>query len=438
MLTHRHATILGDIPNGWEAKPLRKLLNEHPSGDWGDDTGEQAVKVLRSTNFTDTGLLDFSDVATRFFTTPKAAVFSLKQDDLLLERSGGGPTQPVGRVGMVQSDLPGHWFSNFVQLLRPNCDEIDPEYLGWVLFELHRTGIVERLQHQTTQMRNLDFRDYIRVLVPRPPRPEQQTIAGALKTICDAAGAADSKLTAARRLKTALMQQLFTKGIPGRHTQFQETKIGNIPAEWDVIMLRQFAFVDSGLTLNPDRDPRNNARQYLTVVNVQRERLDMAEVRFLEMWDSEIPAMLLKEGDILAVEGHANSGEIGRAAIVTPEIEGMTFQNHLFRVRLLDGVTFNRRFLLGWLNSECVRRHWNATANTSSGLNTINRRGLRRLLIPKPKDDEQEQVAELLATADQNIAACERELVGVQRLKTSLLQNLLTGKVRVKPEVCHA
>lgn len=139
----------------------------------------------------------------------------------------------------------------------------------------------------------------------------------------------------------------------------------------------------------------------------------------------------------LAVEGHADSHEIGRAALVTPEADGKTFQNHLFRVRLLEDVKFNHRFLLGWKNSERVRRHWNATANTSSGLNTINRTGLRRLLIPRPTDEEQEQIATLLDAADSNIEAIESEIAALQRLKISLLQNLLTGRVRIKVENGH-
>ena len=52
MLTHRFRTILGDIPADWDAKPLRSLIAEHFAGDWGDDEGEQAVAVMRSTNFT--------------------------------------------------------------------------------------------------------------------------------------------------------------------------------------------------------------------------------------------------------------------------------------------------------------------------------------------------------------------------------------------------
>ncbi len=109
MLTHRSRTILGDIPSDWDRELLAKLLVESKGGDWGDDEGEASAQVLRSTNFTDRGTLDFDDVAVRYFSTSKAESFQLREDDILLERSGGGPTQPVGRVGFITQDLPGYW-----------------------------------------------------------------------------------------------------------------------------------------------------------------------------------------------------------------------------------------------------------------------------------------------------------------------------------------
>src|SRR5713101_9515194 len=101
MLTHRNATILGDIPADWERELLTNLLTEQKGGNWGEDTGDVPIHVLRSTNFTDQGTLDFTNVAVRYFNAAEAEKTYLKDKDLLLERSGGGPTQPVGRIGFI-------------------------------------------------------------------------------------------------------------------------------------------------------------------------------------------------------------------------------------------------------------------------------------------------------------------------------------------------
>lgn len=433
MITHKGRTILGDIPEDWGAVTLRDVLFEHSSGDWGSERGEVECSVLRSTNFTADGRINFDDVEARFLTANSAEKLSLKATDLLLERSGGGPTQPVGRIAFVETDLPGFVFSNFVQRLRIDPRRMDPCFVGWVLYELNRSGVVERLQHQTTQMRNLEYRDYLEISIPEPPKEEQEAIAKAMRESDQALAKSREELLAVQRMKTALMQLLFTKGVPGIHKGFRNIKRGMMPASWQMYTVSQIAVVGSGVTLNQDRSPRLNGYRYLTVINVQRDHIDLTEERHLELWPNEVPSRLLEKNDILVVEGHANSSEIGRAAMVGEEAEGMTFQNHLFRVRVNKDEVIPS-FLLYSLNCERVRRHWSAICNTSSGLNTINRRQLRRLEIPKPSRPEQEEIVELIEASKAAVQSCEARTNTLTALKKSLLQNLLTGKVRISVE----
>lgn len=210
MITHEFTTIIGDIPEGWRSVELRRLLLSQSAGDWGDEDGDVAVKILRSTNFTDAGHLDFSDVAVRYFSERSLEKFGLKKGDILLERSGGGPDQPVGRVGFISNDLGWFWVSNFVQVLRPDPEEINTRYLGWVLFELQRTGMVERFQQQSTQMRNLNYRDYLRMLIPVPPEPVQESIAEAIDSITQTIANLSIEIDAAKRVKDSMLQSLLT------------------------------------------------------------------------------------------------------------------------------------------------------------------------------------------------------------------------------------
>lgn len=224
MLTHPWQTILGDIPPKWTRKQLKEvlLLNECCSGSWGEDRGEQSLRVLRSTNFTNDGHLDLSDIAIRWFPQVIVGRLQLKNGDILLERSGGGPDQPVGRVVFIEDSMPGFGFGNFIERLRPNVEFVVPKYLRWVLHELHRSGIIERLQHQTTQMRNLDYRDYVRIYVPLPSKDEQKYIADAIdqcdllivqaKAMIGIRGSLhrDEMGGSLNRLKKSLLQNLLT------------------------------------------------------------------------------------------------------------------------------------------------------------------------------------------------------------------------------------
>lgn len=215
MITHDFDTIIGNIPKEWKPAQLRTLLSEHVAGDWGDEHGEIAIKVLRSTNFTSAGHLDFSDVAVRCFSQTQASRFGIRNGDILLERSGGGPDQPVGRVGLIESNLEGYWVSNFVQILRPNQELVHPRYLGWVLFELQRTGVVERFQQQSTQMRNLNYRDYLRMLIPLPPMKIQESIAGAIDSAATTIAHLIVEQESAQRVKDSMLQQLLVGALIG-------------------------------------------------------------------------------------------------------------------------------------------------------------------------------------------------------------------------------
>jgi type I restriction enzyme, S subunit len=429
MLTHRTATILGDIPSVWERELLGGLLERHQGGDWGDDDGEVAVSVLRSTNFTATGRLDFTDVATRFFKSSKAQAFGLREKDLLLERSGGGPTQPVGRIGFVPNDLPGHWFSNFVQLLRTDADKIDPEFLGWVLLELNRSGIVERLQHQTTQMRNLDFRDYLRVFLPKPNPSEQATIARVLQTANDAHAAAEAKLTAAKRLKMALMQQLFTQGIPGRHSRLRQTKIGEIPEGWDLPQLRSlFKSSTNGLYVH-DSD-YGSGTPIVRIDTFEDGDFYSRDFQRVRISEREIGLYEVRNGDVLF--NRVNSIPfVGKVVFVDGLVQRTVFESNMMRLRF-DDPNLANYIALALCESSTKRRIW-AMARPAIGQLSINQRELGQFLIPLPKEDEREEIVTIIRSAKETIRAIEEELGAVEKLKRSLLQNLLTGKVRVKP-----
>jgi hypothetical protein len=80
MLTYRTDTILGDIPEDWQPERLRDVLSFHTAGDWGADAGQTQVRAIRPTNFTESGRLDISDVATRYLESATAALLEPKKN----------------------------------------------------------------------------------------------------------------------------------------------------------------------------------------------------------------------------------------------------------------------------------------------------------------------------------------------------------------------
>ena len=438
MLTHRQRTILGDIPADWHAKPLKKLITEHFAGDWGADEGEQAVAVMRSTNFTNDGQLDFSDIARRYFPKAQADQFGLRKGDLLVERSGGGPEQPVGRIGFIERDMPGSTVSNFVQVLRPDPEKVDAKYLGWILFELQRTGIVERVQQQSTQMRNLNWRDYQRLTLPWPEIEEQSRIAAALGLADGAVQRAKVELTATLETKRSLMSTLFALGMPGRHTDFQETKIGPIPCGWAIRSIRSILAEkpDSGTSPLSRQDPPGTP--ILNVSCVKDGVCSAADVTYVDVTAEEVSRYRAQAGDFFVLRGNGNRDFVGTGGLLrkTPEVDTI-YSDKLIRLRFKAEDVADRFVPYLWQSRTFLTR-LQSKAESGSGLWMISKRDICRELFACPPNDEQEEIVALLDRTEDQINAQVGRVQALMDVKRALLQNLLTGKIRIPDGAVHA
>ena len=257
-----------------------------------------------------------------------------------------------------------------------------------------------------------------------PSLPEQRAIAVVLDSIDDAIEGAEAVIAATEGLRDALLHDLLTCGIPGQHTEWRDVLgLGTIPADWDV------AEVTSGIAMGPHRIPQENPKPYLTVANVQADKVAIDENRLMEVADSEYQSRYLRAGDVVLVEGHAQISQLGRAAIVPLEAEGFTFQNHLFRVR--TGELCDAKFVTAYVNSDGGRRYFGSFGGTTRGLNTVSAANVKALPMPFPSLTEQEAIAAALDGVDTAMAVAREELSRLRLVKESTADALLTGRVRM-------
>jgi type I restriction enzyme, S subunit len=155
--------------------PLGDLLELSDSGVWGNEDANHGVSVLRSTNFNTDGTLDLSKLTFRALEERNRTSKLLRPGDILLEKSGGGPKQPVGRVCLFQGDSRQHSFGNFIARLRPKSTVLS-EYLFYFLWYFHSIGRTSHYQKQTTGIRNLEQKRYLTIQVPLVSLNEQRQI----------------------------------------------------------------------------------------------------------------------------------------------------------------------------------------------------------------------------------------------------------------------
>jgi restriction endonuclease S subunit len=136
------------------------------------------AKVLRNTNFIKkTGALSFDDVAEIDVEKRHFEKRELINGDIILENSGGSPTQPVGRVAYFGKNLKGFSYSNFTSRIRVLDKNIcDSKYLWAILLNFYKSGKTEVLQSQTSGIKNLNKKGYLKLKIPLPPLSVQKEI----------------------------------------------------------------------------------------------------------------------------------------------------------------------------------------------------------------------------------------------------------------------
>lgn len=202
------------MKEGWEIKTLDEACT-FINGLWkGEKAPLKTVGVIRNTNFTKEGTLDNSDIAFIDVEVKKFEKRRLSPGDIILEKSGGGPKQPVGRVVLFDMLNGDYSFSNFTAAIRVrSTNEIDPKYLHKFLHWTYMSGVTEGMQSHSTGIRNLDGDKYKAIQLRYPRIEEQRRIVTlldeAFANIATAKANAEKNLENARELCEGLMQALF-------------------------------------------------------------------------------------------------------------------------------------------------------------------------------------------------------------------------------------
>ncbi len=185
------------------SKSLKEVVLKPITGEWGNEGNN--VQILRTTNFTNEGRVNYLKVVERNVDSNKIEKKKLKIGDIIIEKSGGSPKQPVGRVVFFEKE--GVFLcNNFTAILRPKLDEVVPKYLLYILYCNHKFGFTSAYQNKTTGIINLQLPKYLKgTEIPLPPLDQQKKIASVL----DAADAYRQKTKALIEKYDALTQSLF-------------------------------------------------------------------------------------------------------------------------------------------------------------------------------------------------------------------------------------
>ena len=196
------------MKNNWPVKKLAEIA-ENISGTWGvaDAAG---TAVLRSTNFNNDGTISWDDVAYRSISNNKINQLALSNGDILLEKSGGSPAQPVGRVVYFEDQKQGKIvFGNFISKLKVKDSIVEPKFLFYYLLYFYRNGEINRYQSQTTGIRNLQLKDYLGIEIPSFRIATQKKIVEKLDALRKGQELIDLQIQKNQELFESLLSEIF-------------------------------------------------------------------------------------------------------------------------------------------------------------------------------------------------------------------------------------
>jgi type I restriction enzyme S subunit len=394
----------------------------------GMDWGGGDIPALSANNVT-TGKVDLAkechlgseDLYRRWMTSGHA-----ERGDVLLTMEA-----PLGNVAQVPDDRK-YILSQRVILIKAKTELVSADFLKQYMLSDEFQTLLR--QHATgTTATGIQRARLVTLPTRVPPLGEQRKIAAILSSVDQTIESTEAVVGQLSVVKKAMMAELLTRGLPGRHKEFKQTEIGEVPEDWAVATVGDVADVSYGLTVNGQRRASATTRPYLTVANVQDEGFDLTTLKAIGVLPGDDERYELRSGDILIVEGNANPDRLGRAFLWQSEKPGALHQNHLIRARTtLSGV--EPRWLALSINGGAGRQQILDHAKTSSGLHTINSKVVSGLRVALPSLDEQKAIVNAYAAAEARIEGERFYLFGLRRVKSALMSVLVGGEVRVRPD----
>lgn len=415
-------TEIGEIPDDWEIRRISEFCDIRTGGTPSMNHSEYFcgnIKWIRSGDIHKKRIYDVEGrITTEGMNNSNAKL--LPVNSVLIAMNGRGRTR--ASVAILKTEATCN--QSLAAIITK--DDTNPEYLMYHLE--NRYNELRNLTGDNDRSGlNLGLIGDLSVAIPRPS--EQQKIAKILSTVDDAIQKSDEIIQKTQLLKKGLLHQLLTRGIG--HSRFKQTEIGEIPEEWKVVKLAEIAEFKNGINFTKEQ---KGSRGVLTidVLNMYGQSIYVDLSQLYRVNTDLKKEYFLVPGDILFVRSSLKREGVGWASLFGKWNEPVTFAGFVIRARLKRSDILPE-FLTYFLRSGIARREL-ISSGGQVAITNISQDQLGLLDIPLPPLSEQQKIAEILSTVDKKIETETERKERLQKIKTGLMNDLLTGKRRVKVE----
>ena len=251
-----------------------------------------------------------------------------------------------------------------------------------------------------------------------PPLAEQRKIAAILSSVDDAIEKTQAAIDQVQVVKRGLMQELLTRGLPGRHTRFKQAEIGEIPETWKVVSLAECGATVTSGSRGWAKYYSDDGALFIRISNLARStiRLQLGDTRHVALLQGSAEGTRTRvQPEDLVISITADLGMIG----VIPQDIGEAYVNqHLALVRL-PGDGLRPEFAGYFLTTDTARNRFHRL-NDSSAKAGLSLPTIKKLTVPQPPRDEQDAIVQILSTTEDRLEVETNKLAGLAMVKSSL------------------
>lgn len=348
---------------------------------------------------------------------------SLRENDILFSIAGA-----LGRVAIINKVyLPAN-INQAMAIIRLNSNNINLKYLFYFLQSVHIKKYIYQINVQAAQA-NLSLDDIRNISVIVPTSPEQKKIAEILSTWDHAIERTEKLIEEKEKLKKGLMQQLLTGKVRFKefvkNEGFKETKIGMIPEDWDIKKLKYLCnkFLNGGTPSTKIEKYWVGEIPWISGADIVNQEIHTIRRKITREAVANSSTNIIEKGNLIMVT-RTGVGKLTIAPFdlaISQDITGLYIRKILMDVG----------YLFYYFD---IKSTYLSNLNQGTSINGITREVLENQCIPVPSIGEQRKIVTVLHELDDEVSALRRNYLESKIVKQGLMQQLLTGKIRVKIE----
>ena len=391
---------------------LIEITGKALSGEWGkDDDSGNGIPVLRTTNFTNIGEVDYENVVTRNIIKKNLDEKYLRKGDIIIEKSGGSDKQPVGRVIFFDGEERTYLFNNFTGLLRVK-DQANwyPRYIFYSLFSNYRKGGTRAFENKTTGLHNLKTDEYVAHYEVADASMQNQI------AIC----AQLDRVTKNIKLHQQELQKL-DQLIKSRFVEMFGDPLFNTSGWEEIVLSSATIKIGSGATPKGGKESyQNEGISFIRSMNVHDGRFEYKDLAHItDVQAKQLDNVSVKEGDVFI---NITGASVARSCIVPKEILPARVNQHVAIIRC-DKTKLNPIFANNMFLNERFKKLLLSIGELGGATRqAITKQQLEMLTIILPPLKLQNQFADFVNQVDKSKVAVQKSLDETQLLFDSLMQ----------------